>query len=137
MTSPSQPSTKQPIDIPDFMREPQPAAQRRIMSNVTVVTDETFAAEVLAATGPVLVDYWADWCQPCRQLTPVIDELADKYAGQVKFVSVDTNANTAVAAAQDIRTLPTIQIFQNGEVVEAIVGAVTKMKLRQALESVA
>ena len=107
------------------------------MSNVTPVTDATFAAEVLGAPGPVLVDYWADWCAPCRQLTPVIDELAQKYDGQVKFVSVDTNANTATAAAQDVRTLPTVQIIQNGEVVEAIVGSVTKMKLRQALEAVA
>jgi len=106
------------------------------MSNVTVVTDANFAAEVLAASQPVLVDYWADWCAPCRQLSPVIDELAKQYDGQIKFVSVDTNVNTAVAANQDIRTLPTVQIFDKGEIVQAIVGSVTKMKLRQALDSV-
>jgi len=104
------------------------------MSNVTAVTDATFAAEVLSSPQPVLVDYWADWCAPCRQLTPVIEELAKQYDG-VKFVSLDTQVNTAVAANQDVRTLPTIHFFVNGELVNAIVGSVTKMKLRQVLDS--
>jgi thioredoxin 1 len=107
------------------------------MTDVLAVTDATFATEVKAATQPVLVDYWADWCAPCRQLAPVIAELAKQYDGKVKFVSVDTNDNTAVAAQQDIRTLPTVQIFINGDIVQAMVGAVTKMKLRQALDQVA
>ncbi len=106
------------------------------MSKLTAVTDATFAAEVLSSAQPVLVDYWADWCAPCRQLTPVIEELAEKYQGQIRFVSVDTNDNTAVAANQDIRTLPTVQVFVNGEVVNSLVGSVTKMKLREALDSV-
>jgi len=101
------------------------------------VTDADFAKEVLGSPTPVLVDYWADWCAPCRQLSPVIDELAAQYGDRVKFASVDTNANTAVATSQDIRTLPTVQIYVNGQVVEAMVGSVTKMKLRQALDSVA
>ncbi|MDR2973111.1 MAG: thioredoxin [Propionibacteriaceae bacterium] len=105
------------------------------MSNLTPVTDATFADEVIKATTPVLVDYWADWCAPCRQLTPILEELSKQYEGRVKFVSVDTNENTAVAANQDIRTLPTIQIFVNGEIVHATVGSVTKMKLRQALDA--
>ncbi len=107
------------------------------MSKLTAVTDATFATEVLQSSQPVLVDYWADWCAPCRQLAPVIEELAEKYQGQVKFVSVDTNDNMGVAAQQDIRTLPTVQIFVNGQVVESHVGSVTKMKLRQSLDSVA
>jgi len=106
------------------------------MSNLTVVTDATFASEVLSSTQPVLVDYWADWCAPCRQLAPIIEELAGQY-DQVKFVSVDTGVNTAVAASQDVRTLPTVHIFVNGELVDAIVGSVTKMKLRKALDSLA
>ena len=101
------------------------------------ITDATFAAEVLQAPLPVLVDYWADWCAPCRQLTPVIKELSEQYDGKVKFVSVDTNENTAVAADQDIRALPTVQIWVAGEIVESIIGSVTKMRLRQALDSVA
>ncbi|MDR2929302.1 MAG: thioredoxin [Propionibacteriaceae bacterium] len=105
------------------------------MSNLKPVTDATFAAEVLAGELPVLVDYWADWCAPCRQLAPVLDELARQFEGQVKFVSVDTNENTAVAAAQDVRTLPTVQLFVRGQLVDALVGSVTKMKLRQSLEN--
>jgi len=107
------------------------------MSNVMAVTEANFATEVLRAPGPVLVDFWADWCVPCRQLSPVIEELAKQYAGQVKFVSVDTNTNTKLAADHDIRTLPTVKIFVKGEVVEAMVGSVTKMKLRQALQDLA
>ena len=107
------------------------------MSSSLAVTETTFNTEVVKSSSPVVVDYWADWCAPCRQLSPIIDELADQYAGQVKFVKVDTNAETKIAAQQDIRTLPTIQIFVNGQMVDQIVGSVTKMKLRQAVEAVA
>lgn len=100
------------------------------------VTDSTFAAEVLSCPEPVVVDYWADWCAPCRQLTPVLEELATQYAGQIKFVSLDAHSNTTITTQYDIRTLPTIHIFHNGEITKAIVGSVTKMKLRQAVEAV-
>lgn len=106
------------------------------MSNAVNVTDATFSTEVLTATTPVVVDYWADWCPPCRQLSPIIDELAEQYPS-VKFVKMDTNAETGTASAQDVRTLPTVQIFVSGEVVTQFVGSVTKMKLREAIESVA
>ncbi|MDR0848496.1 MAG: thioredoxin [Propionibacteriaceae bacterium] len=104
------------------------------MSNTLAVTDATFSAEVLNADTPVVVDYWADWCAPCRQLSPIIDELAGQYP-DVKFVKVDTNVETGTAAAQDVRTLPTVQVFAAGEVVTQFVGSVTKMKLREAIES--
>jgi len=104
------------------------------MSTLSPVTDATFDSEVLKSSEPVLVDFWAEWCAPCRQLTPIIEELASAYEGQVKFVSVDADANTGVAAKQDIRTLPTVQLYSGGELRDVIVGSVTKMKLRKALD---
>jgi len=105
------------------------------MSTLTAVTDATFDSEVLASNKPVLVDFWAEWCAPCRQLTPIIEELASVYEGQVKFVSVNSDANTGIAAKQDIRSLPTVQFYSDGELRDVIVGSVTKMKLRQALDN--
>ncbi len=104
------------------------------MSNVLEVTDATFDAEVLQADKPVLVDYWADWCSPCKQLSPIIDELAGVYGDQMKFAKVDTNVNTAVASAQAIMSLPTIQIFQNGQVVDQVQGGKTKAALIKLIE---
>ncbi|MCL2785315.1 MAG: thioredoxin [Propionibacteriaceae bacterium] len=104
------------------------------MSTLTAVTDATFAAEVLQSTQPVLVDFWADWCAPCRQLTPILEELSETYAGRIKFVAVDANTNLQTTMAHDIRNLPTIKIFKGGEVVQVFVGAVTKMALRKSLD---
>ncbi|MCL1923555.1 MAG: thioredoxin [Propionibacteriaceae bacterium] len=102
---------------------------------VTAVTDATFTAEVLESPIPVVVDFWADWCVPCKQLTPILEELSETYAGQVKFVSVDTNENLEAMAANDIRTLPTVYIFSQGQLVESFLGAVPKSKLRSVLDS--
>lgn len=105
------------------------------MSKVLEVTDATFTAEVLQSALPTLVDYWADWCAPCKQLSPLIDELSEVYSDRMKFVKVDTNVNTAVAGSQGIMALPTIQIFHNGQVVEQVQGGKTKMALTKLIES--
>ena len=103
--------------------------------SVTAVTDATFVDEVLQSPLPVLVDFWADWCVPCKQLAPIVEELSEAYAGRVKFTSVDTNENPGAMADNDIRSLPTIHIFSNGILVETLIGSVTKMKLRQVLDA--
>lgn len=103
------------------------------MSNVKDVTDKTFADEVVKNPKPVLVDYWADWCSPCKQLGPIIDELSVELAGKVDFVKMDTNTNTQVPTEQGILSLPTLQVWQGGQVVKSLQGAKTKGALMKVL----
>ena len=100
---------------------------------VTDVTEKTFTDEVLMAGGLVVVDYWADWCSPCKQLSPIIEELSNEY-GEVKFVKVDTNSNPNLAAEQGILSLPTLQFFQGGRVAKSLSGGKTKNALKKAID---
>ena len=100
---------------------------------VTDVTEKTFTDEVLMAGGLVVVDYWADWCSPCNQLSPIIEELSNEY-GDVKFVKVDTNSNPNLAAEQGILSLPTLQFFQGGRVAKSLSGGKTKNALKKAID---
>lgn len=100
---------------------------------VTDVTERSFADEVLMADTLVVVDYWADWCSPCKQMAPIIDELSREYA-QVKFVKVDTNTNPNLAAQQGILSLPTLQFFQGGRVAKSLSGGKTKNALKKAID---
>lgn len=97
------------------------------------VTEKTFADEVLMADGLVIVDYWADWCAPCKQMAPILDELDAQY-GNVKFVKVDTNANPNLAAEQGVLSLPTLQFFQGGRVEKSLSGGKTKGALKKAID---
>ncbi len=103
------------------------------MSNVPAVTDATFVDEVVMADKPTVVDYWADWCAPCRQLSPIIEELAKEYGDKVNFVKMDTNTNTQVPMEQGIMALPTLQVFSGGRVVKQLQGARSKAALVKAL----
>ena len=100
---------------------------------VTDISEAQFADEVLLAPGLVIVDYWADWCAPCRQMAPILDELSRAYP-DVKFVKVDTNANPNLAAQQGVLSLPTLQFFQGGRVAKAVSGGKTKGALKKAIE---
>ncbi|HSK34600.1 MAG TPA: thioredoxin [Propionicimonas sp.] len=101
---------------------------------VVDVTDATFASVVLGSTKPVVVDYWADWCAPCKQLSPIIDELARDHGDKVTFLKMDTNTSTAVPTQQGVLSLPTIQVFVGGEVVKSFIGAKPKSVLLKAIE---
>ena len=107
------------------------------MSAATDVTDATFASVVLTSSRTVVVDFWADWCAPCKQLSPILDELAKTYDGQIDFVKLDTNANPAVPSKYGVLRLPTVLVFQDGEIVKQFMGAVPKLQLRKALDEVA
>ena len=100
---------------------------------VVDVTEKTFVDEVLMADGLVVVDYWADWCSPCKQIAPIIDELSREYPN-VKFVKVDTNANPGLAAEQGVLSLPTLQFFQGGRVSKSLSGGKTKNALKKAID---
>lgn len=101
---------------------------------VSNVTTSSFADEVLMSPQLVVVDYWADWCAPCKQLNPIIEELARTYDGQVKFVKVDTTAEAGLASEQGILALPTLQFFKGGRVVHAVSGGKSKNALKKMVE---
>jgi thioredoxin 1 len=104
------------------------------MSAAAQVTDATFKDEVLDSDVPVLVDFWAPWCGPCRMVAPVVDEIADQYAGQVKVVKLNTDDNPNTASQYGIRSIPTLMIFKGGQRVDMVVGAVPKTTLANTLE---
>ncbi len=93
------------------------------MANVAEFTDSNFQDEVLNSPLPVVVDFWAVWCGPCRMISPIIDELSNEYSGKVKFGKVDIDANPEIAIKYGIRGIPIVMVFSNGEAVEKQVGA--------------
>jgi thioredoxin 1 len=103
---------------------------------VVEITDSTFENEVLKSDVPVLVDFWATWCGPCRLIAPVVEELAKQYQGKVKIAKVDVDNNIRIATKYDIRSIPSIYIFKGGKVVQTIIGAVPKQQLTSALDGV-
>jgi thioredoxin 1 len=104
------------------------------MSAATNVTDSSFQVDVLDSEVPVLVDFWAPWCGPCRMVAPVVEEIAAQYEGQLKVVKVNTDENPNIASQYGIRSIPTLMIFKNGEKVDTVVGAVPKSTLSKAVE---
>ena len=99
------------------------------------VSDATFKEEVLESKVPVLVDFWAEWCAPCKMIAPIVEELAGEYDGKVKFAKLDVDSNPQSAMKYGIRGIPTLLIFDGGSPVDQIVGAVPKAQLKNRLET--
>ena len=103
--------------------------------HIHYVTDDTFEAEVLQSQQPVLVDYWAEWCGPCKMIAPILDEVAAEYAGKLKVAKVNIDDNQVTPAKFGIRGIPTLMIFKNGNVEATKVGALSKSQLTAFIDS--
>ncbi|MBG0744380.1 MAG: thioredoxin [Cylindrospermopsis raciborskii KL1] len=106
------------------------------MSAALDVTDASFKQEVIGSDIPVLVDFWAPWCGPCRMVAPVVEEIATQYEGKLKVVKINTDENPKVAGEYGIRSIPTLMVFKGGEKVGIHVGAVPKSTLSKTLEDI-
>lgn len=104
--------------------------------NVLELTDGNFQEEVLQSDVPVLVDFWAEWCMPCKMIAPTIDELADEYAGRIKVGKMDTDSNRETGMAHSISAIPTLMLFSKGEVVKRFVGLQQKADLQAAFDEI-
>ncbi len=104
------------------------------MAHPTETSDSTFETDVIENDAPVLVDFWAPWCGPCRMVAPIVEELAEEYDGQVKFVKLNTDENPQVAGKYGIRSIPTLLVFKGGEPVSQIVGFRPKSDLAKRLD---
>ena len=103
--------------------------------NIVHVTEASFDQEVLSAEQPVLVDFWAEWCGPCKMIAPILDEIAVEYAGRLKVCKVDVDSNPSIPEKFGIRGIPTLIVFKDGNAVETKVGALSKTQLAEFVDS--
>lgn len=106
------------------------------MSKTIVLNDDNFESEVLNSEIPVLVDFWAEWCGPCRALAPVIEEIAEDYSGELKVGKLNVDENPGASSAYDVRSIPTLIVFKDGAVLDRIVGALPKNHITDLVDSV-
>lgn len=102
--------------------------------NIVKVSDDSFDTDVLSASGPVLVDYWAEWCGPCKQIAPVLDEIADEYQGRLTVAKLNIDDNPNTPPRYGIRGIPTLMLFKDGEVAGTKVGSVSKSQLAEFVD---
>ncbi|MBI2831047.1 MAG: thioredoxin [Chloroflexi bacterium] len=102
---------------------------------VTEITDQTFENEVLKSSIPVLVDFWAPWCGPCRMIGPVVDKLSGQYTGKVKFCKINVDENQKMASKYKVMSIPLLLLFKSGQQVDSLLGAVPESKIKSKVEA--
>lgn len=117
------------------LSRPCVSGARTLSESIVYVTDDSFDAEVLKADSPVLVDYWADWCGPCKMIAPILDEIAEEYKGRLKVAKLNIDENPGTPPKYGIRGIPTLMIFKGGNVEATKVGAVSKSQLTAFIDS--
>jgi thioredoxin 1 len=128
------PAAPKPLDSPG---EPPhiPATRKRMSEKIIHITDDTFEQEVLQSQTPVLVDYWAEWCGPCKMIAPALDQIASEYQGKLKVAKLNIDENQSTPPKYGIRGIPTLMLFKNGNVEATKVGAVSKTQLAAFIDS--
>lgn len=112
-----------------------PSQETSVNDKIKHVTDTTFADEVLGSPIPVLVDYWAEWCGPCKMIAPSLDESAETYSGRLRVAKIDIDHNRTTPSRYHVRGIPTLMLFKQGEVVATKVGAVSKAQLKAFIDA--
>jgi thioredoxin 1 len=109
---------------------------RKNMSKPVAVTDDTFDVEVIQSDKPVIVDFWATWCGPCKMIAPILEEIAGEYSDRVKIAKLDVDSNNQTAGKYGIMSIPSLLFFKNGEEVDRVIGAMPKSQLTSRLDKV-
>lgn len=120
--------------VPDFDLFQQPKLETRVSDATVHVTDDSFEREVLQSEQPVLVDFWAEWCGPCKMVAPILDQIAEEYQGRLKVAKLNIDENPRTPQHYGVRGIPTLMLFKNGEVEATKVGALSKSQLKAFLE---
>jgi thioredoxin 1 len=122
--------------LPRHCQTPSPEPEEAAMSESIIhITDDSFDREVLQSDTPVLVDYWAEWCGPCKMIAPALDELAKEYSGRLKVAKINIDENSKITSRFGIRGIPTLMLFKNGNVEASKVGALSKSQLSQFIDT--
>lgn len=116
------------------VRAAAPSSRSVVVRAAGAVTDDSWEADVLGSDVPVLVDFWAPWCGPCRMIAPLIDEISEEYGDKLKAVKLNTDESPGVATEYGIRSIPTVMIFKDGQKMDTVIGAVPKSTLTQTID---